>query len=367
MTAVLQAFLLQVISLIAVRAAPVFDLKYVTAVFRHGARAPDTNGAERFPNDPYLHDDFFPQGVGGLTNDGKKREYELGQLIRTLYGGLLGDIYFPSSVVARSTDYERTKMSLQLVLAGIFPPVKAQQWNPNLNWQPMIANYVPSNEDVLMIPEECPQYLEEFQRVKKLPEVQERLNEFSGLLKNLSDWTGKNMSIPNDMFNLYHALMSESSMGLALPQWANHIFPEGLLLNGTILEYDIVSYNEKLKRLNGGMLLKYITETMESVINGANKRKISLLSGHETNVAALLKTLGIYYPHVPEYSSAIFVELLDGGGEYYVRVRYYLGIPPRVIEKAIPGCDSPCPLAEFMNLLAGVIPTDEDMVCPRKK
>ncbi|XP_063978499.1 venom acid phosphatase Acph-1-like [Diachasmimorpha longicaudata] len=366
MTTLLQLFLLQIISLIVVRANPTLHLKYVTVVFRHGARAPDTNGAERFPNDPFLQDDFFPQGVGGLTNEGKIREYELGQLIRHLYGEFLGDIYVPSSVMARSTDYERTKMSLQLVLAGLFPPVKVQEWNPALKWQPMIANYVPANEDVVMIPEESPQYLREFKRVKNLPEVRKKLSVFHDFLKNLTLWTGKSMKTANDMFNLYHALMAESSMGLALPPWATDIFPKGLLLNGTLLEYDIVSYNENLRRLNGGMLLKDIVHTITSVISGTNKRKISLLSGHETNIAALLKTLGIYYPHVPEYSSAIFVELLDDGEEHYIRVRYYLGIPPRVVDKAIPGCDPLCPLPEFLNLMAGVLPSDEELMCQKK-
>lgn len=34
-------------------------------IFRHGDRAPDP--VEMFPKDPYYHDDFFPEGLGGLT------------------------------------------------------------------------------------------------------------------------------------------------------------------------------------------------------------------------------------------------------------------------------------------------------------
>lgn len=48
--------------------------------------------------------------------------------------------------------------------------------------------------------------------------------------------------------------------------------------------------------------------------------KIYLYSGHETNIASLLHAFGVYKPHVPEYSSAIILELLELDKEYYVKV-----------------------------------------------
>jgi prostatic aicd phosphatase len=48
-------------------------------------------------------------------------------------------------------------MSLQLVLAGLYPPSPEQKWNKELNWQPVPAIFVTSKEDWLMIPEECPE------------------------------------------------------------------------------------------------------------------------------------------------------------------------------------------------------------------
>lgn len=46
--------------------------------------------------------------------------------------------------------------------------------------------------------------------------------------------------------------MAESSMGLTLNDWAYSIFPNGALYDGIILEYEISTYNNKLKRLFGG-------------------------------------------------------------------------------------------------------------------
>lgn len=50
---------------------------------------------------------------------GKDREYQLGKHMREEYGDFLGDIYVPSDIITRSTDLDRTKMSLQLVMAGL--------------------------------------------------------------------------------------------------------------------------------------------------------------------------------------------------------------------------------------------------------
>ena len=140
-------------------------------------------------------------------------------------------------------------------------------------------------------------------------------------MQNLTEETGKNISNSNDMYFLYHALMAEQSMNLPLPNWTTSIFPFGKLLDGTNLEYEIFSYNTEMKRLNGGMLLRKFIENMMAYKTGFDQtRKIYLYSGHETNVAAVLQALGVYTPHVPEYSSAVFIELHEHNSKYYVKV-----------------------------------------------
>lgn len=86
------------------------------------------------------------------------REYELGQALRKKYKNFLGDLYLPKLVMGHSSDYDRTKMSLQLVLASLFPPINVQQrWNPALNWQPIPTTYVPRVDDNFFLADECPQ------------------------------------------------------------------------------------------------------------------------------------------------------------------------------------------------------------------
>lgn len=42
-------------------------------------------------------------------------------------------------------------MSLQLVLASLFPPIGKHVWQENFNWQPVPFNYWPVDEDHVSI------------------------------------------------------------------------------------------------------------------------------------------------------------------------------------------------------------------------
>lgn len=81
---------------------------------------------------------------------GKKLEYDIGLFLRDRYKNFLNDHYKAEEVYAYSTDIHRTKMSLQLVLAGLYPPTDLTIWNPNLMWSPIPYNNVPAEFDILM-------------------------------------------------------------------------------------------------------------------------------------------------------------------------------------------------------------------------
>lgn len=84
------------------------------------------------------------------------REFKLGEFLRKRYDNYFGKIYTPSIVKARSSDYDRTKASLELVLAGLFPPKGIQIWNPHLEWQPIPSEYVAKVDDNLLLSDDCP-------------------------------------------------------------------------------------------------------------------------------------------------------------------------------------------------------------------
>lgn len=84
-----------------------------------------------------------------LFQAGKRKEYNIGKALRTRYRKFLAEDKFTLDTVdARCTDYNRTKMSLQLVLASLFPPRGHAIWEENnLEWQPIPFNYWPIRED----------------------------------------------------------------------------------------------------------------------------------------------------------------------------------------------------------------------------
>lgn len=68
-------------------------------------------------------------------------------MLRRRYDNFLGDIYYPDSILARTTDFDRTKMTALLVLAGLYPPSPIQQWNDDLDWMPIPYHFERGEHD----------------------------------------------------------------------------------------------------------------------------------------------------------------------------------------------------------------------------
>lgn len=134
---------------------------------RHGIRTP----ASTYPNDPFINNTFYPTGWGQITNvsckiicsihelvriksflilsifqGGKVQLYKIGKFLRERYNKFLGSHYSPDEYYVQSTGVDRTKVSLQTVNAGLWPPNESQKWGP-LDWQPIPINSEPLNDD----------------------------------------------------------------------------------------------------------------------------------------------------------------------------------------------------------------------------
>lgn len=345
-----------------------FDLQMLHVVLRHGEKVPHRD-VQSYPNDPYRDYSFYPLGNGDLTNEGKLREYKIGKMLRERYNQYFGPDYWPEKIYARSTYIPRTQLSVQLVLAGLFPPSEKQTWNPDLPWIPTHSFFAPYKHDNLMFPYNCPKYKEEYNEFLKSNEAENLLDKYQYVMNYLTERSGKVINTTSDILHFYNLLKEEKNQNLTLPKWTEAVYP-ALLKEMIALHFKLRSYTRTLKRLNGGFLIRKIVEDIKLYIAGRLKpydRKAFFFSGHEMNVAAFARALELDEPIIPLYGSTIILETLrDKKKNYYVRVLLWTG--EQLKYKTIPGCTELCPLYDFFAIVNDIIPNDDEYHChPNEK
>lgn len=115
-------------------------------------------------------------------------------------------------IYAQCTGVTRTKSSLALVLASLFPPKGTPlEWNENLNWQPIPFNYEELDQDsLLLVRKDCPRYHEEFERVMS-QDAKKEIDKYADLFRELTNITGLTVNNPDEVQSLYSTLKAEVS------------------------------------------------------------------------------------------------------------------------------------------------------------
>ncbi|XP_067209828.1 venom acid phosphatase Acph-1 isoform X4 [Linepithema humile] len=338
-----------------------FHLELIQVVMRHGERVPMLK--EMYPNDPYNVSVYEPWGLGQLTNKGKLTEYRIGIMLRERYNDFLGSIYHPRDIYAVSTDIDRTKMSLQLMLAGLYPPHPTQLWNPDLPWLAIPTHYTPKEVDIVLQPHNCPVYIAALEEVKKSKEVRDKIAFYKDFLTFLSEKTGLIITESLRAAQLSHLLTQQKNLDLTLPEWCtDEVYKK--LQETMAFELELCSYTTQLKRLNGGMLIKKFIENLNITGKSRIPRKMYVYSAHELNIAAFAKAHNISEPRLPDYGSAfIFEKLRDDAGELYVRIILWTGKTEKLITVKLADCNELCPLKTYLELVRDVTPSDEETTC----
>jgi lysosomal acid phosphatase len=337
-------------------------LKLVHIVYRHGERTP----IDIFPTDP--HKDDWPVGLGQLTSRGKATHFQLGQWLRSRYDGFLSSNYTEEEIYVRSTDVDRTLMSAQANLAGLFPPHGYWKWNKNLDWQPIPIHTVPQVEDYLLSSHaNCPRFSQLHEEVLHGDFMTSIYKENEELFQSITTNTGSHFNI-TDIVHLdyiYDTLLIESIFNKTLPEWTKNIFPGGKFEELRDLSFTVDTFNHELKRLKGGPFVKEVVEhfdQFESNTLDPPNRKMFMYSGHDTTVAPILHTLGVFDIKAPPFASTVIIELFDRSG-LFVQVSYKntTDLPPTIL--TLPGCEALCPLSMFKELTESVRPVDVKVEC----
>lgn len=139
------------------------------------------------------------------------RPYKLGQYLRQRYGALLGEKYSPQKIYVQSSDFDRTLMSAQSCLAGLFPPSPDEMWDSDLNWQPIPVHTMPRKNDYLIsIETNCPKYT--YLREKYIDESKEYrriFTEYADLIRYWSQMSGFSLKTSSEIYQLYNILWIE--------------------------------------------------------------------------------------------------------------------------------------------------------------
>ncbi|KAJ0181701.1 hypothetical protein K1T71_002423 [Dendrolimus kikuchii] len=329
------------------------EIQLAFVVFRHGDRTPDLEELDLYPTYEDKSKIFFPYGVKALTNKGKQRGFSIGTYLRRRYGGLVSKLYLPDEIMARTTNYARTKMTVLTALAALYPPPPAQRWNPILNWQPVPYDTPSYENDYLLYWYNCPRYLWLRNKMYELPDVKKRTEPYQGLFEYLQKHAGTNVNTTEAVFYLDNLFQALKNVGLNPPKWAEEVMPD--IKKVTKIEYAIEFYTDELIRLAAGVLIEEILNVTSSYTSGDDDQpKLRLYSAHENNVAAIMAATRCFEPHQPNYGATFSLELrkTKATGKYGFLAVYSsdAGRPEKILQ--MKGCDQLlCDYDQFKSLV----------------
>ncbi|XP_056636833.1 prostatic acid phosphatase-like [Diorhabda sublineata] len=328
------------------------DLVAVVQIFRHGHRTP----VSTFSTDPYADSSYWDYlDEGQLTNIGKRQHYELGQYTRKRYKNFLPTKYNSTLFYVETTDVDRTHMSAQTNVYGMFPATGTQIWRKGINWQAIPIH--PANSSIFatnFYPTECAAYTPLLTAALNGEEYEELNDEYSSLFEYLTEYSGDNISDFTDVNSIWDSLKAEDTASFRLPSWTDAVYPEPLrTLEGKIFE--VYTHTTQMKRFVSGLFLNEVVEYLESMANDSTSAETyRIYSGHDTNIAATLNCFGVFDPPFPPaYASTIYIELHYENWQYLVRVFTKDG--DTLTQISVNGCDVDCPIADFREYLSDII------------
>ncbi|KAJ8924606.1 hypothetical protein NQ315_000756 [Exocentrus adspersus] len=326
------------------------ELVSVVVMYRHGDRSPIAS----FQNDPYYDSSYWPEGYGQLLSKGVLRHYNLGKWLRNRYGSFLPAEYSPKHIQVYSTDVDRTLMSAQANLAGLYTPVDSHIWEEGFLWEPVPIHRLALDDPVLAMNSACPKQGVLEGEVKQSDFYQTLSKDNSDLFKTLSEYTGMSVgmgtiSIVYDVIYVYRN-HNESFV----PSWVEDVDMEQVNYLASMAFAKSI-YTDELKRLKTGPFYNYLINYFSDVISGdSDVAKFLMLSAHDSTISYVLGGMGAFDFQPPEFASSVIWELRKNTDGHYINVLYKRNSTDTYDDIKVYECSLDCAFDDFKLNMAGV-------------
>ncbi len=321
-------------------------LIFAVDIIRHGDRTP----THELPNAPYP----WSGGLGQLTPTGMNQEFKLGSEFHKRYildTNLLPSRYSKETIYVRSSDFDRTLMSAQCALMGLYPPGNGPMALQNSNipalpgaYQVIPVHTVPMEDDDLLVPNHDPQKFNEImkQHVANRADWQKKTTELQPQFKRWSQLTGFKVTDLADIIHIADNLYIRKLNQLPLPNDMTEQDAQTIMDAGQWAFTTAFKPNE-VGSLTGRRLVTTIADYMHQVSEQKTKLKFVLFSGHDTTILSVLSALRAPLTNPPRYASDLNFSMYDAGvGKYVVKVT----LNGKTVQ--IPACNNKeCTLKQF--------------------
>ncbi|XP_065170315.1 venom acid phosphatase Acph-1-like [Atheta coriaria] len=310
-------------------------LKLLHVLVRHGDR---TNLEEcKYPNDPYLNETYEPVGIGKLTNLGKRRMYEVGRALRHQYNEYLGD-YKSEYLNAVASELGRARNSLELILAGLFPPSEEFIWMKGFNWQPIPFHSNSGKDNLLGNPRRnCANWTQYY--AESHANFQDVMTNYSNYFDRLVEFTGwdRNLLSANLMYN---SITTNLAWGYELDESLKEFWPEPTLTLNNIF-WKAFTNTENTQIAGAGKFIDELLEQITKKLMDSNMTKIHIYAGSDFNIMFLIRILGQEIFDNPPFGAHLIIEFHKNGEESFLQFFYRPNLDGPLLELKIPDCQAP--------------------------
>ncbi|NXT68369.1 PPAP phosphatase, partial [Chaetops frenatus] len=218
---------------------------------------------------------------------GMQQLFELGQYMRKRYSNFLNSTYNRQEFYIQSTDYDRTIMSAQSYLSGLFPPTSSEIWNPELLWQPIPVHiFQKTTEQRLNFPlPNCPRFDELQRETQTSKEFQNRIQPYMDFLQTMAINTGLELNhlkiLDNfQLWNTYDTLHCETCFRVC-----SRVKPHCKELQDSLKKSKLssVSVDDRMMETSGlkiffCVLVNIILNSIKQAVNSSKPRKMEVYS-----------------------------------------------------------------------------------------